>query len=108
MAVFDIDIEDEIILDEIEGVGIGYSKLVLTVPGFGDCMSYAAEESHIDDTLIPYDWYKELVLAGARALQFPEEYVNGIHTIDTWRDPDPERRAQGWRTVDRVKAADKP
>ena len=73
VAVFDISVEDKLKLDDIEGLSTGYSKLTLSVPGFGDCASYIADESHIDNSLAPYDWYKELVLIGARLHDFPHE-----------------------------------
>ena len=105
IAVFDISSDDEAILDRIEGVGIGYSKIVLDVPGFGGCMSYAAQSTHIDDTLIPYDWYMELVLEGALALRLPEEYRNSMRSREVQPDPDTDRNARRWATVDRVRAA---
>ncbi len=105
IAVFDISSDDEIILDRIEGVGVGYAKIVLGVPGFGDCMSYAAQQTHIDDTLMPYDWYVELVLEGAHALRFPADYLNGIRAKEVRTDPDTDRRNRRWATVDMVRAA---
>ena len=99
VAVFDISLENKLTLDEIEGISTGYSKRILSVPGFGDCASYIADESHIDDTLAPYDWYKELVLIGARVHGFPGEYMNQIDLVAARPDPDPERRAARWRVV---------
>ncbi len=87
VAVFNISVEDKVTLDGIEGLSSGYSKMTLSVPGFGDCASYTADESHIDDSLAPYDWYKELVLIGARVHDFPNDYVNRIDSIAARRDP---------------------
>lgn len=102
-AIFEISLEDKITLDRIEGVGAGYSEITLWVPGFGQCVSYAATESHIDDSLRPYDWYKELVLLGARFQRFPDSYLHRIESVPAIDDPDPVRRLRQWTTVERVK-----
>ncbi len=103
-AVFELSAADKLTLDSIEGVGVGYSETLLRIPGFGDCLSYIAEESHVDDSLQPYDWYKELVLEGMRFHGFPEHYLKTIDSIQALRDPDPERRARNWKTVELVRA----
>ena len=103
VAVFDISVEDKLKLDDIEGLSTGYSKLTLRVPGFGDCASYIADESHIDDSLAPYDWYKELVLIGARLHGFPHEYVDIIDSISACPDPDSDRSAKRWKVVESIK-----
>lgn len=98
-AVYDMSRADRLILDGIEGVGSGYELVKLEIPGFGECFSYTASESHIDDRLQPYDWYRALVLAGARALGFPKDYVAGIAGTRARRDPDARRHEQMWDLV---------
>jgi len=102
-AVFELSAEDKLVLDRIEGVGIGYSEIVLSIPGFGDCGSYVAEQPYIDDSLQPYDWYKELVLQGMLYHRFPHHYVKPVESIAALPDPDLQRSARNWRTVERVK-----
>ena len=103
-AIFEISAEDKLALDKIEGLGNGYSETSLNIPGFGDCASYTAQTTHIDDSLRPYDWYKELVLAGARFHGFPDDYLNEIESVQALRDLDAERRANQWKIVGLVKA----
>ena len=103
LAVFEISREDKITLDRIEGVGEGYSEIFLRIPGFSQCVSYAAAESHIEDSLKPYDWYKELVLLGARFHRFPDDYLDQIESVPAIDDPDPIRRLRQWKVVERVK-----
>ena len=104
IAIFDISAEDKLTLDNIEGLGLGYSEVFLSVPEIGECASYIAEESHIDDSLVPYDWYKELVLLGAHAHGFPDDYLDRIGSLPSREDPDSHRRVKRWKTVDLVKA----
>jgi len=102
-AIFEISTEDKLTLDRIEGVGFGYSEITLSIPEVGDCASYVAEESHIDDSLLPYDWYHELVLIGARTHGFPGDYLKQIESERVLRDPDPSRRTEKWKTVEMIK-----
>lgn len=92
-AIFDISDADKLALDRIEGLGDGYAGLSLNISPFGDCVTYVAEESHLDESLRPYDWYRSLVLAGARFHGFPDDYVARIESVPAIRDPDTERSA---------------
>lgn len=102
-AIFEISAEDKLTLDRIEGVGFGYSKIVLNIPDVGDCVSYIAEKSHIDDSLQPYDWYQELVSIGARLHGFPNDYLQLINSRQAISDPDPERSIEMWKTVELIR-----
>jgi hypothetical protein len=104
VAVFDISAEDKLGLDEIEGLGRGYSQALLSIPGIGDCVTYVAQQSHIDGSLAPYDWYKELVMMGARVHGFPDDYSQRISSLRAIEDPDPGRRIKRWEIVEMVKA----
>lgn len=101
-AVYEISEADKKVLDQIEGAGSGYTEVSLVVPVYGRCFSYTASETHIDDTLAPYDWYKELVLAGARVLGFPGTYIKAIHAIKAEKDPDLDRRQEMRDLVDLI------
>ena len=102
VAIFELSAADKSILDAIEGVGNGYDEISLRIPGHGECYSYIAEASHIDETLQPYDWYKQLVVAGARLHRFPLSYVQRLNAVSTKTDPDRERAASQWARVDKV------
>ena len=54
-------------------------------------MTYQACPSVIDDTLAPMDWYKEIVLLGARYHGLPEDYVAAIDRTPSVPDHDDER-----------------
>lgn len=104
VAIFDISAADKLTLDGIEGLGAGYSETVLSVADIGDCVTYVAEPTHIDEALLPYDWYKELVLAGVCVHDFPADYRERIRSIPSRQDPDRDRRADRWKTVELVKS----
>jgi len=101
-AIYEISYADRRVLDRIEGVGSGYDVINLDMPGFGQCFSYAASETHIDEALDPYNWYQALVLVGARALGFPSDYVEDIATVSARRDPDLARHQEMWDLVNLI------
>ena len=104
-AIFDVSAEDKLVLDKIEGLGNGYSDISLDIPRYGKCTSYVAQGSYIDDSLRPYDWYKALVLAGARFHGFPDDYLQRIESTRTSEDPDPVRRGNQWEIVNLVRTS---
>lgn len=104
-AIFEISRDEKLALDRIEGVGSGYDAVTLHVPSFGDCATYIAQASHVDDALRPYDWYRELVLAGARFHGFPEDYVARIASVPAIRDPLVERGAGQWELIKSIGAS---
>ena len=100
VAVYEIDAHDKQALDAIEGVGNGYTDGALHVPGFGECFTYQAEDTHIDDELAPYDWYKAMVVLGCAALSVPADYMARIQAVEAIPDPHVERRDENWEIVE--------
>lgn len=94
--VFEMDSTQLPLLDGAEGLGNGYHHLEVTVTlpdgNILESLAYAADPSHIDPALKPYDWYHSLVLAGAIQHALPPGYVAMIHGIETVKDPVEKRR----------------
>jgi gamma-glutamylcyclotransferase (GGCT)/AIG2-like uncharacterized protein YtfP len=78
-------------LDRIEGEG--YDRVSLEVETEEgerlQVISYLA--NCIDATLLPFDWYKQHVLTGAREADLPVEYIAQIEAIAVQTDPDQDR-----------------
>jgi hypothetical protein len=91
-AVYELSLEAKAQLDEIEGLGKGYRDAVLMLADHGEAHVYLAEPAHIDDALIPYDWYHAFVLAGGRHHGFPARYLERIAVIPVDIDPNERRR----------------
>ena len=102
LAVYGMSADDKKLLDAIEGVNNGYLDITVDVPGFSPCNTYVAEASHIDDQLLPYDWYRALVLAGCRYHGFPAEYRDRIAALPTRQDPDTRRSTDNFALLDRL------
>ena len=103
VTVYDLDEQDRAELDQIEGVGSGYSVETIEVPEFGECFTYVATASFIDDELRPYSWYQELVLAGCEALRFPIDYIAMIQEIAAIDDPDQARHVANMEIVEQAR-----
>lgn len=92
-ALYEIDAAERPALDRFEGRGHRGVELRFTMRARRyTCFAYAAESPFIDEALRPYDWYKALVLLGARHLGLPRSYVNSIEGVSTVPDPDRDRR----------------
>jgi hypothetical protein len=84
-------------LDRIEGLGNGYNEISVELEtGIGviKACTYIAETSFIDDGLLPYTWYKDFVLEGARQHRLDGKYIAILESTQTWSDPDPKREAR--------------
>lgn len=101
-AVYEIAQSEKRLLDAIEGLGTGYDELTIDLAGFGKCQTYIARQHVIDDSLAPMDWYKELVLLGCRANEFPGRYQRRIEAISSIIDPDGVRRRTQWQLIEAI------
>ena len=99
VAIYDLPAQQKPALDVAEGVGAGYRIETLEIDGYGECFLYVATASHIDEKLLPFSWYKELVLAGGEFLQFPREYVARIAETESAMDPDMARHTSNMLIV---------
>ena len=90
-VVYRISLQEEAALDRVEGLGVGYDRVKVGVKtearscAVSSCevMTYVARPSHIDPTLIPFDWYMKLVLEGAREHGLAESYIELLAAIPT-------------------------
>jgi hypothetical protein len=69
-VLFSFEPSERAKLDEAEGVGSGYEHAMVTVINDQGrrrkVLTYLATSDYIDDSLKPYDWYKDFILAGGR------------------------------------------
>lgn len=82
-VLFEVSEQDMIALDGFEGRGRGYERdddfIVTNLSTDKPVMAsaYLAPPEFIDVTLLPFDWYHALILAGAREHGLPGHYVAG-------------------------------
>lgn len=91
-VLFSFDPAERSELDKAEGVGGGYEYAMVTVINDKGrrrkALTYLATPDYIDDSLKPYDWYKDFVLAGSREHGLPPEYIaEYIKPVEAIKDP---------------------
>lgn len=104
-AVYSVAAPDIERLDKLEDLGTGYFKERVTLRVNGVALSafvYFASQTHIAPDLLPFDWYRGFVLAGARGHGFPKEYVEQIAAVPHQADPDEARRREMLDLLDRL------
>lgn len=99
VAVFDIDESERGILDSCEGLGAGYNHQLIDVDRFGSCSTYIGDTSAIDNSLRPFDWYREYVVRGAKLHGFPTEYLTALENVLADVDKDRNRSEREWNLI---------
>ncbi len=101
-AVYKITLEQKKALDVFEGVGNGY-EVKITEAVFQnqtiEIVLYAAQETHIDNDLLPFDWYHAFVLHGAIAHNLPQDHIEQIRATIAQPDLDRLRVAENKRIL---------
>ncbi len=81
-TIFSISKQEKQLLDEAEGLGHGYKEDHINVKTNTNedvyPLTYVADESYIDNSLLPYDWYKRLVVEGAKENDLPLDYIKKL------------------------------
>ena len=105
-VVYQLDPAEKHKLDALEGLGKGYNERLVGFPLNGETYQsciYVAAPTHVDATLAPYDWYKEMVLLGARYHDFPLDYISKIDAVQSVPDPNLERAASNEALLARMR-----
>lgn len=90
MAACDLEV-----LDRIEG---GYHRASVCIEHERDeawAFTYLATEP-ASRVFAPFDWYRELIVAGGHAHRLPASYLAGVAAVTAVPDPDPGRRRRNW------------
>lgn len=94
-VVFRLDVAELPLLDAVE---IGYRRHEVHVIARSghtlDAVCYQALDGFIQPDLRPFDWYRDLVAAGAREHRLPPHHVLWIECQEVRSDPDAARRAR--------------
>lgn len=90
-VIYRVDNDDLQRLDEAEGDGYRrQSVVVATRDDFLEAFTYRARPDCLTDAR-PYEWYVDLVVAGAREHELPDMYIAGLEETETLEDRDRER-----------------
>ena len=96
-VLYDIDEAQRNNLDRAEGCGHGYDrKEVEVVHGESRVKACVYYATAIDAKLKPYDWYKALVIAGAKEHNLPQAYISQLESVKAVTDTDVSRAASNY------------
>lgn len=116
-VVYEVTRAEKAELDRAETLGHGYEErevqvLMRAQAGSGAVHGSPLSAAHgtlaavayraliTDPSSVPYDWYKALVVGGAREHGFPQPYIDGLEAVVTKTDADAARAARHRALVD--------
>lgn len=91
-VVYEIALPEKPKLDEAEGLGNGYEERAVRVETRdGSVEAHLYYATNIDRAAVPYDWYKALVVAGARQNGLPADYIAVLEAAPSKPDANAQR-----------------
>lgn len=93
-VVYAIDGTHKPRLDAAEGLGWGYEQMQVEVRLLErreTISAFTYYATRIDSAYIPYDWYRDHVLIGAREHNLPDHYIQLIENVPVFEDADKRR-----------------
>ena len=95
-ALFEIDSNDLSALDKAEGKGYTRenSFCVFDVNNDQKIMTTTYISEKEEAGLLPYDWYKILIVAGARKANLPTDYISRLDQVESQADPKENRSSR--------------
>ena len=93
-VIYQFDPGEKYKLDKIE---LDYHPELMTIGEYENVLVYLACEENINDTLLPYTWYKDIVISGAELHNLPGVYIEYLRSFNAITDPDQEREKQNRR-----------
>jgi gamma-glutamylcyclotransferase len=93
-VVYRMEVAERWLLDRAEGLSRGYHSRLERVMFDGrehEVFFYVADSAYIDASLAPYNWYKALVLSGAKIHGFPQPYLTVLQAVPEIEDHDEAR-----------------
>lgn len=93
-ALFTYEDRDHERLKAVEG---GYTEQAVhlsTPEGMIEAFTFVRDSAKLVSSLLPFDWYVELICGGGRAVGLTKEYVEQIRAVPVQRDSDLARAAR--------------
>lgn len=93
-VIFSINDSEKADLDRAEGAGYACNKNFNVFTASASpvvVITYLARPASSDTALVPYDWYHDLVIAGAMQNALPNDYIKRLKDIAAKPDPNPDR-----------------
>jgi len=110
-VLYEIPMQDRYLLDKAEGLGNYNQEVRLKVYPFYHntdieqaegiaAFTYIAHKDNIFEDLVPFTWYKEMVICGAREHHVPMEYIHHLEQYAAAIDPNVHRATKQTRYLE--------
>jgi len=87
-VVYQLEDKQKACLDEFEGDGYDCVNIMVKIADKRyQCFCYLAQVDWIEQSLLPHDWYRDLILYGARHAQSDDDYLQTIQQQPVQADP---------------------
>ena len=94
-VLFEISRSDKPRLDKAEGLGRGYEeKEVDVTTDLGEVRALMYSATDLERSLLPFHWYKDFVVSGAREHGLPVDYIRNLEKVRSAPDPEARRAAR--------------
>ena len=108
-VIYEISQRERHLLDKDQSLGCGSMDVTLKVFPVDSthengvfAFTYIAHKENIFEDLVPYHWYKEMVLSGAREHQLPSEYIHHLEQYAVTYDPNVQRANRQKRYLESI------
>lgn len=115
-VVYEIPTQNRCLLESAEGLGYGSQEITLKVFGENNelavssplndtdlfAVTYVADKDNIFEDLVPFSWYKEIVLSGAREHNLPLHYIHQLEQYASTPDPNVQRAIKQRRYLESI------
>lgn len=112
-VLYDIPVHQRCLLDKAEGLGYGNQETTLKVfptsPDNKDnqilaqsvyAFTYIAHKDNVFEDLVPYSWYKEMIIVGAKEHHLPADYIHYLEQFASTPDPNVQRANKQKRNLE--------
>lgn len=97
-VVYELAMAEKPLLDAAESLGVGYDQKQVSVEvGQERLDAWLYFALQIDPGVVPYDWYKALVVSGAREHGLAPQYIRMLEGVHAKPDPDLVRAERHFR-----------
>ncbi len=108
-VVYEIFTTEKPHLDAAETLGVGYAEKEVEIElASGRLQASVYHALAIDPMATPYDWYKNIVVAGAREHGLAADYILQLERAPMQADPDPRRSVRHAALLHRARAGQVP
>jgi gamma-glutamylcyclotransferase len=106
-VLYEVTDEERCLLDKEHNLGCGAHVINLRVFTLENAsteeefaFTYVADKENVFEDLVPYSWYKEMMIEGAKENKLPEDYISFLQQMPAMQDPNIHRATKEKRYLE--------